>query len=130
MSNGISKHKFLTVCNKTNERCAYCGKRINFGRINCKYQFAVDHVIPKVKGGTNDINNLLLSCSSCNTSKGKKSLEEFRYSFTFKLYGIPKFSWEQIMYLKEKVPLENIFPPLEKFYFEKLQENKWQKQDL
>lgn len=37
-----------------------------------------DHIIPRSKGGTNDIANLRPAHASCNYSRGNKSLEEFR----------------------------------------------------
>jgi len=40
-------------------------------------QPAVDHVIPYSKGGTEDLDNLVLCCQSCNSGKGVKSLEEY-----------------------------------------------------
>lgn len=33
-----------------------------------------DHVIPKAKGGTDQLDNLVASCRPCNTRKGSKSL--------------------------------------------------------
>ena len=45
--------------------CEYCRypEEFNSGR------FAVDHIFPCVLGGTEDLNNLALSCRSCNERK-------------------------------------------------------------
>ena len=48
-------------------RCAYCG---------AKNPFTKDHVIPKSRGGSDDINNLVWACISCNSKKGNKTPEE------------------------------------------------------
>jgi hypothetical protein len=38
----------------------------------------MDHLIPVSKGGGDDAHNLVLACSSCNSRKGTKTLEEYR----------------------------------------------------
>lgn len=38
---------------------------------------AVDHIIPLSRGGDNTLANVAPACSSCNSSKGNKSLDEF-----------------------------------------------------
>lgn len=45
--------------------CEYCHypEEFNSGR------FAVDHILPRVLGGTDDLNNLALSCRNCNERK-------------------------------------------------------------
>lgn len=128
MSNKWSLNKQLAVYSKTNFRCAYCGKQLNFEpiKLDCGLttcEFAIDHVIPKSKGGSNDISNLLPSCKTCNISKGTKSLEEFRFSSTLKDNNIPSFSKLQLSFLKNKIGssgLLEIFPKPKKFYFETL----------
>ena len=50
--------------------CSYCGK-------DCTHNFHVDHIDPLNKSGTHTLDNLTISCASCNTSKGQKSLLEF-----------------------------------------------------
>lgn len=54
--------------NKIEETCVYCGKR-------CKT--TIDHIIPKSKGGTDDSDNLVESCTECNSSKKDRTLLEF-----------------------------------------------------
>ena len=45
--------------------CEYCRypEEFNSGR------FAVDHIFPRVRGGADDLDNLALSCRSCNERK-------------------------------------------------------------
>lgn len=40
--------------------------------------FHLDHVVPLSRGGTNDPSNLVLACPPCNTSKGAKTIQEWR----------------------------------------------------
>ena len=54
---------------KFNYTCVYCGAK--------KVPLQIEHVIPKSKGGTNTINNLVLACEKCNQKKGSISLEDF-----------------------------------------------------
>jgi hypothetical protein len=37
----------------------------------------VDHVVPRVKGGLDNLDNLVLSCSPCNSRKGSFDYEVF-----------------------------------------------------
>ena len=39
--------------------------------------FTIDHIVPKSKGGTNDINNLHLVHAQCNNAKDSKSMKDF-----------------------------------------------------
>jgi 5-methylcytosine-specific restriction endonuclease McrA len=42
--------------------CAYCGGRAT----------TVDHQLPLARGGSNDVSNLLASCTRCNSRKGAR----------------------------------------------------------
>lgn len=35
-------------------------------------KYNVDHVVPLSRGGSNDVNNIAISCPTCNRKKGKK----------------------------------------------------------
>jgi hypothetical protein len=48
--------------------CQYCGQRAPNVILN------VDHVVPVVAGGTNDLANLRTACSVCNVGKGGRRL--------------------------------------------------------
>lgn len=51
--------------------CKYCNKPLAFN------SFTLDHVVPKSKGGTNALSNLVVSCYDCNNLKGSRDLEHF-----------------------------------------------------
>lgn len=51
-------------------RCHYCFDLIHESK--CE----VDHVIPKSKGGTSKLENLVLACRQCNRMKADYSLDE------------------------------------------------------
>lgn len=52
-------------------RCAYCG-------ITLYDEYHVDHVVPLARGGSNDPDNLALSCALCNLSKKDKTVAEWQ----------------------------------------------------
>lgn len=55
------------------------GNLLSYGHIlNQGYAlYAVDHIHPYSKGGTDDLNNLALACITCNSQKRDKSVDEF-----------------------------------------------------
>lgn len=69
-----TKHKWETICAKTDYKCAYCGCELTMGNLS------VDHIKPRSKGGTNKTDNLILACNRCNSKKSdniiKKMLNE------------------------------------------------------
>ena len=58
------------VFHRDGRRCAYCGTA------RAK-RYELDHIIPKSRGGTNRVSNLVVSCQSCNIAKGNMSVEDF-----------------------------------------------------
>ena len=57
---------------KWQRRCAYCQQP------STKLQ--VEHLIPKSRGGSDRISNLVLACETCNSAKGDRTAEEFGFA--------------------------------------------------
>jgi 5-methylcytosine-specific restriction endonuclease McrA len=57
------------VFRRDNYTCRYCG------RIGGKLE--ADHIIPFSKGGSDELDNLVTSCRTCNRQKKDKSITEF-----------------------------------------------------
>jgi 5-methylcytosine-specific restriction endonuclease McrA len=103
------------VYEKTRGNCAYCGVFLNYHKKNT---LTIDHIIPQKNGGTHETENLICSCKSCNSSKGAKSLEEFReylrqknntqshvFFFEKKEDGVPKHISELLENLQAQIHL-------------------------
>jgi hypothetical protein len=52
---------------KFKRTCAYCGAK------NVPLQ--VEHIVPRAKGGTDRVSNLVIACGDCNQSKGSQLLD-------------------------------------------------------
>jgi 5-methylcytosine-specific restriction endonuclease McrA len=82
--------------NPFNQPCHYCGEVVT-GR-----QLQRDHFIPKFSGGTNDLENLVYACNTCNVIKGPRPIKTARPNLLQKKYGWPKFSPQQLCWLRER----------------------------
>lgn len=79
----ISKNKRLLVFYECGGCCKICGKSLqNTDPNDVDTYMTVDHIIPLIKGGTNDIRNLQGMCLQCNMKKSGMLPEEFE-----KVYG-------------------------------------------
>ncbi len=67
--NDVDKNYILKLLD--DDVCYYCGCKI-LGKKT------IDHKTPVSRGGTNNNENLVLSCLHCNTQKGNKTEEEYR----------------------------------------------------
>lgn len=56
------------VIKRAKSRCEYCHSPARFSL----GPFAVDHVVPKARGGKAKLNNLAFACSGCNSHKHAK----------------------------------------------------------
>jgi len=72
---GQFPHKFdigRMLCSQ-DARCAYCRELLSG-------TYHIDHKTPVARGGTNDIENLHITCPRCNLRKGVMTHEEFLVS--------------------------------------------------
>lgn len=56
---------------KSNNYCWYCGKEMEPSKLT------KDHVFPRIKGGKDCLDNIIMVCKACNSSKGKMDLFEW-----------------------------------------------------
>jgi len=68
----VSPTKKSDVFAKTDGHCAYCGDIIDPFK-----GWSIDHAIPQVQGGSNELSNLFPSCRSCNSSKKDRNVREY-----------------------------------------------------
>lgn len=59
--------RLSVLLSKQNYYCKYCNKHLTINSAT------IDHVIPLVKGGENNISNMVASCRDCNIKKGNQS---------------------------------------------------------
>lgn len=72
---------------KTNGRCYYCGVKLQQHKGHGKVPpnaAAVEHMVPKSRGGTGKADNITAACWTCNASKGTKTIDEYRRWFAYK----------------------------------------------
>ena len=77
--------KKMEIYGKTGGRCYYCGKGLvnedllDWGGkvVTTRHHWNVDHMTPVSRGGTNDNENLVPACVSCNSFKGTMTADEF-----------------------------------------------------
>ena len=61
------KQQRLRVLARDAYTCVYCGEPAN----------EVDHVVPRAKGGSHDLDNLVAACRRCNGIKGAREQSSF-----------------------------------------------------
>ena len=117
------------VWNKTQGHCYYCGIKIDYPEpgAECTINYATDHFIPPPKKPNyntyeeSEIQNYVPSCRVCNSTKGNKTISEFRKTLQrgrFKdFYGV-LFSQAQETFLEVEL---NVRLPYEEivFWFER-----------
>ena len=58
-----------------NHKCHWCGRVTKLVDGDSADQATIDHVIPRYKGGTNDISNTVLACRGCNARKNTEDMK-------------------------------------------------------
>jgi hypothetical protein len=59
----------FAVLHRDGFRCAYCGRGQPDG-----VQLHIDHLVPVVAGGKNELDNLVTSCATCNLGKSARDV--------------------------------------------------------
>lgn len=62
------------LLDRDGSHCAYCQQPTSLTYPDPH----VDHVVPKSRGGGNELSNLVIACPACNCSKGSKLLEDWK----------------------------------------------------
>lgn len=83
----FSKNEKTKMLEKTNFKCAHCGKQLDLDSMT------VEHIFPIHKGGTNDEYNLTALCKECNQEKNNLV---YRVSDYYK-HILPEYKSEYIM---------------------------------
>ena len=65
----ITKSEKRQIAARANFCCEYCQCMSKFVPV----PFVIEHIIPKVKGGTDTLDNLAFACHHCNGSKHAKT---------------------------------------------------------
>ena len=71
-----SQEQLDAIYDKTSGKCHICGKKLarsNYGVLEARGCWEVEHSVAVAKGGTDSMNNLLAACISCNRSKGEST---------------------------------------------------------
>jgi hypothetical protein len=69
-ANRIPNAQRRVVVDRAKSYCEYCYSRMDFSA----QSFSIEHIIPRDKGGSNDLDNLALACQGCNNFKHTKIL--------------------------------------------------------
>lgn len=63
----MTKPSRQMIYKRDDHTCQYCGST---------KRLTIDHVLPKCRGGEDTWENMVVACSSCNTKKGSRLLEQ------------------------------------------------------
>ena len=65
---GVTAEDWKNIMRDYNYKCVYCGRG---GRLT------MDHIVPLIKGGAHDVDNIVPACMDCNRKKNSKDLIVF-----------------------------------------------------
>lgn len=83
------RRMLLRLSEAQNHRCCYCGTdtwhpNINMGETiiikSKRTRATLEHVLPRSKGGTYGMYNLVMACNECNIVRGNRPVENFLQS--------------------------------------------------
>lgn len=107
----ITKRMREYLYRKMQGRCAYCGQKIDISEMQ------IDHILPVSRGGSDNIDNLICSCQSCNHYKRAANLPEFRKKIFTMIDRLKKDYVFKVALRYGMITLNNVD---DNFYFERL----------
>jgi hypothetical protein len=60
-----SKRFYLAVYARDGRQCRYCG--------STTATLTIDHIVPRIQGGADGLDNLVVACRACNSRKGGRT---------------------------------------------------------
>ena len=66
------------VLKRANKRCELCGVQEGDEGYEDRLPLHIDHIVPRSKGGSNEIDNLQVLCRACNLGKSNRDDTDFR----------------------------------------------------
>ena len=63
------------IRDRDGDNCRYCGVEVNWSDRKGRAGGTYDHVVPVTRGGTDDLENIVVCCRGCNNRKGDRLLE-------------------------------------------------------
>ena len=66
--------QLIDVAKRDGPRCCW---RCHRPEIKCSEDLTVEHIIPRSRGGSDDLRNLWISCKTHNSRRGDMSVEDF-----------------------------------------------------
>ena len=72
--------KLELLMKRTQCTCEYCQEDITE-----RSNLTLDHVVPLSKGGSNEVDNILISCTECNLKKDDLLLTDFILKYNIKI---------------------------------------------
>ncbi len=104
----IAKVKHPEVFGMCGGRCWYCGVELDTspisgaaGKTPAYNAYVVDHASPRASGGISEISNYLPACWTCNSSKGGRTVEQFRISLAWRRAEVKPMAGEHILWLAQ-----------------------------
>jgi len=70
LDNEAKNAQLWVLFDQGSERCHWCGRKVQMRTKVVADAASRDHLIPKSCGGSDEIENLVLSCFSCNQRRG------------------------------------------------------------
>jgi hypothetical protein len=104
----ISRLIHEQVIQRANGCCEYCAAQQKFSMDT----FSVEHIFPKSRGGSDELNNLALSCQGCNACKSNRTeVIDPETRQTIPLYNPRTDSWsDHFVWSKDYTNLIGLIP--------------------